>query len=174
MPLVSTSSTVKSWRRPSRIGVIYLAVRQEVYEELFTEPIGQLLLRLEHLRLIVFDPEKRSHRSMDTGIESYRAIIERVLTEYAKYPYSYGEIERQLVFDRERDHYLLLSVGWDKSRVHGCVIHIDLIDGKCWIQRDGTETGVAHDLEAAGIPKDRIVLAFKSPKIRPHTGYAVA
>ncbi len=28
---------------------------------------------------------------MDTGIESYRAIIERVLTEYAKYPYSHGK-----------------------------------------------------------------------------------
>ena len=87
---------------------------------------------------------------MDTGIESYRAIIERVLTEYAKYPYSHGEIERQLVFDRERDHYLLLSVGWHKSRVHGCVIHIDLIDGKCWIQRDGSDSGIALDLEAAG------------------------
>jgi hypothetical protein len=111
---------------------------------------------------------------MDTSIESKRTIIEPVLTEYEKYPYSYGEIERQLVFDRERDHYLLLSVGWDKSRVHGCVIHIDLIDGKCWIQRDGSESGIAYDLEAAGISKGRIVLAFKPPEIRPHTGYAVA
>jgi len=111
---------------------------------------------------------------MDTGIESDRDIIERILAEHAKYPYAYGEIDRQLVFDRERDHYLVLSVGWDKSRVHGCVIHIDLIDGRSWIQRDGTETGVALELEAAGIPKDRIVLAFKPPEIRPITGYAVA
>ena len=111
---------------------------------------------------------------MDTGLESYRDIVERVLSDCAKDPYSYGEIDQQLVFDRERDHYLLLSVGWHNQRVHGCVIHIDIIDGKCWIQRDGTETGVASDLEAAGIPKDRIVLAFKSPKIRPLTGYAVA
>jgi XisI protein len=111
---------------------------------------------------------------MDTRIESDRTIIEQTLTEYAKYPYSYGEIDRQLVFDRERDHYVLLSVGWDKHRVHGCVIHIDLIDGKFWIQRDGTETGVAFDLEAAGISKNWIVLAFKSLRIRPHTGYAVA
>jgi hypothetical protein len=110
---------------------------------------------------------------MGTGIDSDRAIIERILADYAKYPYAHGEIERQLVFDRERDHYLLLSVGWDKHRVHGCVIHIDLIDGKFWIQRDGTEAGVAFDLEAASVPKDRIVLAFKSAKVRPHTGYAV-
>jgi hypothetical protein len=111
---------------------------------------------------------------VDTQLDSYRAIIEQVLTEYSKYPYAYGEIERQLVFDRSRDHYLLMSVGWDKRRVHGCLVHIDLIDGKCWIQRDGTESGIAHDLEAAGIPKDRIVLAFRPPAVRPYTGYAVA
>jgi hypothetical protein len=111
---------------------------------------------------------------MDTRLDSDRTIIERVLTEYSKYPYSYGEIQRQLVFDRTRDHYLLLSVGCDKRRVHGCLIHIDLIDGKCWIQRDGTEDGIAYDLEAAGIPKDRIVLAFQPPEVRPAAGYAVA
>jgi hypothetical protein len=111
---------------------------------------------------------------VDTSLDSYRSIIENVLTEYSKYPYSYGQIERQLVFDRTRDHYLLMSVGWDKRRVHGSLVHIDLIDGKCWIQRDGTESGIALELEAAGIPKDRIVLAFKSPKIRPLTGYAIA
>jgi hypothetical protein len=111
---------------------------------------------------------------VDTELDTYRAIIEQVLTEYSKYPYAYGEIERQLVFDRPRDHYLLMSVGWDKRRVHGCLVHIDMINGKCWIQRDGTESGIAHDLEAAGIPKDHIVLAFRPPAVRPHTGYAVA
>jgi hypothetical protein len=111
---------------------------------------------------------------MDKSLDNYRSIIENVLTDYSKYPYAYGQIERQLVFDRMRDHYLLMSVGWDKRRVHGALIHIDLIDGKCWIQRDGTESGIALELEAAGIPKDRIVLAFRSPEIRAHTGYAVA
>ena len=67
-----------------------------------------------------------------------------------------------------------MSVGWDGRRVHGCLIHIDLIDGKCWIQRDGTESGIALELEAAGIPKDHIVLAFRPPEVRQHTGYAVA
>jgi hypothetical protein len=111
---------------------------------------------------------------VDTALDSYRTIIEQVLTEYSKYPYAYGQIERQLVFDRTRDHYLLMSVGWDKQRVHGSLVHIDLIDGKCWIQRDGTESGIALELEAAGIPKNRIVLAFKPPERRPLTGYAVA
>jgi XisI protein len=42
------------------------------------------------------------------------------------------------------------------------------------LERDGTESGIAYELEAAGIPKDRIVLAFRAPEMRPQTGYAVA
>ena len=95
--------------------------------------------------------------------------------EYAAIPVSYGEIDRKVVFDRERDQYLLMLVGWQNGRrVHGALIHVELIDGKVWIQYDGTEQGVAVDLIEAGIPKDRIVLAFKSPELRKHTGFAVA
>jgi len=110
---------------------------------------------------------------MDT-LDTYRRIIERVLTEYAQIPYAYGDIQSQTIFDRAGDHYLLMNVGWDKRRIHGCLVHIDIIDGKCWIQRDGTEDGIATELEAAGIPKEHIVLAFRSPEIRKYTGYAVA
>ena len=98
----------------------------------------------------------------------------RALTEYARVPYAYGQIQSQTVFDRANDHYLLMNVGWDDGRVHGCLVHIDLIDGKCWVQRDGTEEGIALALEDAGVPKSDIVLAWKPPEIRPHTGYAVA
>ncbi|BAY29391.1 fdxN element excision controlling factor protein [Nostoc carneum NIES-2107] len=37
-----------------------------------------------------------------------------------------------------------------------------------------TEEGVASDLLAAGVPKEDIVLGFRHPKIRQHTGFAVA
>ena len=79
------------------------------------------------------------------------------------------------MFDREHDRYLLVNVGWDEGkRVHGSLVHIDIIDGKVWIQRDGTEEGVAQELVRAGIPKERIVLGFRPPELRPHTGYAAA
>ncbi len=110
---------------------------------------------------------------MDT-IERYRQIIEEILTEYAHIPYAYGNIQRQTIFDRTNDHYLLLSVGWDTRRVHGCVVHVDIIDGKFWIQRDGTEYSIARDLEDRGIPRSHIVLAFRSSAIRKHTAYAAA
>jgi hypothetical protein len=66
-------------------------------------------------------------------------------------------------------------VGWEGSRrVHGALIHVDIVDGKIWIHRDGTEDGIAGELEEAGIPKSAIVLGFREPDVRPYTGYAVA
>lgn len=102
-------------------------------------------------------------------------MIETILSDYASLPYSYADIQSEVVFDRNRDRYLWMSVGWDgERRVHGCMVHIDLIDDKIWIQRDGTEEGIAADLERAGIPKDRIVLGFRPLEVRPYTGYAIA
>lgn len=111
---------------------------------------------------------------MDTRNDE-RKVIEDVLLEYTKIPYAYGDFHTEAVFDRQRDRYLLVNVGWDKQRrVHGTLVHIDVIDGKIWIQRDGTEAGIATELHAAGIPKERIVLAFRPPEVRKHTEYAVA
>ena len=111
---------------------------------------------------------------MDT-LDTYRQCIEKVLCDYAQLPYAYGEVEREVVSDRHGDHYLLLAVGWDGAqRVHGSVVHIDIINGKVWIQRDGTEHGIAEELVAVGIPRDHIVLAFHPPDLRQYTGYSVA
>jgi XisI protein len=65
------------------------------------------------------------------SLESYRQIIKAILTEYAQIPYAYGHIQTETVFDRTHDRYLLVNVGWDKGqRVHGAVVHVDIIDGK--------------------------------------------
>ncbi|MEM6612450.1 MAG: element excision factor XisH family protein, partial [Cyanobacteria bacterium P01_C01_bin.72] len=37
--------------------ILYLAVREEVYNDLFAEPIGQLLLNNQRLKLITFNPD---------------------------------------------------------------------------------------------------------------------
>ena len=111
---------------------------------------------------------------MDT-LDTYRQCIEKVLRDYAQLPYAHDEVERAVVSDRYGDHYLLLAVGWNGAqRVHGSIVHIDIINGKVWIQRDGTEHGIAEDLVAAGIHQDHIVLAFRPPDLRQYTGYAVA
>ncbi len=109
------------------------------------------------------------------SVDTWRQVIETVLREYASVPYAYGDIRTKVVLDRFNDHYLLVNVGWrDDRRIHGSIVHIDIIDGKIWVQRDGTEHGIANDLVEAGIPKDEIVLGFRSPEIRQHTGFAVA
>ena len=104
-----------------------------------------------------------------------RQVLESILGEYTRMPYAYGDIRTESVFDRQRDRYLLVNTGWDSGqRVHGCLVHVDIIEGKFWIERDGTEHGIAKELVVAGISKDRIVLAFKPPEFRRHTGYAKA
>jgi len=106
----------------------------------------------------------------------YRKIVRDVLTPVAQRRYSVPTISHEAVFDETNDRYLILTVGWEGRvrRVHHCLIHLDIIDGKIWIQRDGTEDGIAYELEEAGVPKSDIVLAFHSEDVRPHTGYAVA
>ena len=108
------------------------------------------------------------------SLEGYRPIIERTLTEYASVPYAHGDVLTEPVFDRDRDRYLLVNVGWrDDERVHGALVHIELIGDKVWIQHDGTENGIANDLVAAGVPRDHIVLGFRPARVRAYTGFAV-
>ncbi len=110
---------------------------------------------------------------MDTA-ESDRQLIEKILVEYAKIPYSNSDVRLLTVFDRDQDRYLLMLNGWEGVRhEHGCLVHVDIIDGKFWIHRDGTEYSIAQELLDAGVPKDRIVLAFRSLEKRRLTEFAV-
>ncbi len=58
------------------------------------------------------------------------------------------------------------------SYVYGTIIHVDIRDGKIWIQRDFTEEGVASELVDLGVPKTDIVLGFKPPYMRQFTDFA--
>ncbi|MDF5732585.1 MAG: XisI protein [Rhizonema sp. PD38] len=107
-------------------------------------------------------------------VERYREHIQRLLTEYSNYKSISEEVEAQVVFDKEHDHYQLVHVGWRNiRRVYGCVLHLDIKDDKIWVQHDGTEIGIVSDLEDLGVPKQDIVLGFHAPYKRKYTGYAV-
>lgn len=109
------------------------------------------------------------------NLDRYRQIIRTIIEEYAQYKPSIGEIEVETILDESKDHYELIHTGWTGPyRVHGSVIHIDIRDGKVWLQHDGTDAGIADELVEAGIPRDKIVLGFKAPEIRPYTGFAIA
>lgn len=61
-----------------------------------------------------FRSKTGGYSTMDyTQLERYRQVIETTLSEYASLPYSYANIQSEVVFDRNRDRYLWMDVGWD-------------------------------------------------------------
>ncbi len=113
---------------------------------------------------------------MDPRLEEYTRLIKKVLQDYADYVNTALDSSRcQVVFDDQRGQYLLIEMGWSQDQyIHTTPIHISLIEEKVWIQTDDTEHGVASELVEAGIPTKDIVLGFRHPSLRPHTGFAVA
>ncbi len=108
-------------------------------------------------------------------IRDYRDIVRQLILKYAQYKPANGDIQTEAVIDEERGHYELIDVGWQgERRVHGSVIHIDIIGDKVWLQHDGTNAVIADELVAAGIPQAAIVLGFRLPRVRQYTGFAVA
>ena len=104
----------------------------------------------------------------------YRELVKKIIQAHASEQSESGTNQGYVVFDEERNRYLLLYVGWrDEERVHGCPIHIDIQDGKIWIQRDFTEEGLANQLVELGVPKTDIILGFRSPYVRQFTEFAV-
>ncbi|MBF2029794.1 MAG: XisI protein [Oscillatoriales cyanobacterium C42_A2020_001] len=86
-----------------------------------------------------------------------------------------GDIEVQLLFDPERDHYQLVDLGWDgQRRIYNCVIHLDIRDGKVWIQRNQTDERIAEQLIALGVARADIILGLQPPNLRQYTEYGVA
>jgi hypothetical protein len=107
-------------------------------------------------------------------VNRYREIVRRVVEQYAGQKPSLGEVDSYPLIDAERDHYLAVQNGWvRRNRVHGAFVHVDIKDGKVWVQYDGTDRPVAEELERAGIPREDIVLGFQPADVRPFTGYGV-
>lgn len=116
-------------------------------------------------------------------ITNKREIIEKLLSEYVEYLRGSNltiqpgteNTNIDLVLDRENNRYLLIETGWlSEQRIYDVLIHLDIINEKIWIQRDGTEEGIAEELVTMGIPKKQIVLAYKSLSRRQITEFAVS
>jgi hypothetical protein len=107
-------------------------------------------------------------------LNTYQEAVQTLLTQMSAEGVSEPGIECQTLFDTVRNHYQVVFVGWNKNRrVYGCVVHIDIKDGKVWIQHNGTERAIADDLMALGVPAQDIVLGFHSPSKRRFTEFAV-
>lgn len=112
-------------------------------------------------------------------VEKYREYIQSILADYAESKTSYNpddKLEMQTIFDTVRDHYQLIYVGWDKkgNRVYGPVMHLDIKNGKIWIQWNGTEDDIAVELVEKGVAREDIVIGFQTPFMRKFSDYAVS
>jgi hypothetical protein len=107
--------------------------------------------------------------------DEYRVIVKRLLQEVADMTPSDENIRTEFVCDDSLGHYQVGQVGWEgKRRVDEVFLHLDVFDGKVWLQHDGTNLRIAEDLIRDGVPREHIVLAFHHPSRRPDTEFAVA
>lgn len=110
----------------------------------------------------------------------YRELVERHLSEVAsliqqQYPASRTGVDCECVFDEQRDHYLLLKIGWSNGRrVRATTLHVRFRQGKICVEEDMTEEGIATFLLQQGVPSEDILLGFHPPAMRRHTEFAAA
>ncbi len=104
----------------------------------------------------------------------YRQSIRNFLNKYVNIWQEEG-IETQLIIDSERDHYLLLRVGWEgDKRINYAVFQFDIKDDKIWVQENNTDIEIDKELEEMGISKKEIVVGFHHPLMREYSDFAVA
>ena len=62
-------------------------------------------------------------------------IIRELLLPLTEARYANADITNEAVFDEHNDRYLIMSVGWEgrTKRIHGCLVHLDIIGGKVWM-----------------------------------------
>jgi XisI protein len=107
-------------------------------------------------------------------LNHYRQSIRNFLNRYVNIWQEEG-IETQLIIDSERDHYLLLKVGWEGDRrINYAVFQFDIKDDKIWIQENTTDVEIDKDLEEMGITKKEIVVGFHHPSMREYSDFAAA
>lgn len=104
----------------------------------------------------------------------YRNIIPEVLQEIVER--SQTETVRTVpVFDEIHHQYQVLDIGWDKSgnRIFQPIIHLELLNGKIWIQENATDIDLAKVLLERGVEALDIVLGMHSKSLRRFSEYAI-
>jgi len=103
----------------------------------------------------------------------FRQAVKETLENYAK-TFNNGEgVEMLLVFDEARDEYLVLRHGWaGKKRINHIPIFVRIQNEKIFVEEDWTDRDIVGQLMAYGIGRERIVLAFHHPSLRPFTDFA--
>ncbi len=106
-------------------------------------------------------------------LANYRDLLKQFFREEAG-RYRGEGVEQEAVIDDALDHYELMVHGFqEERRVHCCLLHADIRNGKIWIQHDDTDRWIVDWLVEAGVPKSDIVLGYIPPIKRKSTEFAV-
>jgi hypothetical protein len=107
-------------------------------------------------------------------LNHFRDCIQSVLSEYAMRRSNQKDVEAQVIFDADRNHYQLFYIGWEgHKRVFYPIIHVDIQGNKIWLQHNVTEELVADDLMNLGVDRGDIVLGLHHPSLRRYTEFAI-
>jgi hypothetical protein len=107
------------------------------------------------------------------SLESLRLAISKAFAEWKAWPGPGAKFTIVGVEDHQNDEYALITQGWDGyKRIHSLLAHLEIRNGKIWIQEDHSEEGLATDLLAQGVSKEQIVLGFQHPERRQFSEFA--
>jgi XisI protein len=110
-------------------------------------------------------------------IKKYQNLIVNLLEEYASVkPANLSNQEYQIIADTQRNHFQLVSMGWQQDRFfYNVILHLDIKTGdKIWLQVNNTDWNIVNSLLENGVPSSQIVLGFVSPSLRQYSQFAVA
>jgi XisI protein/XisH protein len=134
----------------------------------------QWIITHDPLRLKFGDVNFQGNCRMDK-VEKYRESVRELITRYASEDSSSQDVDVELVVDVQHDHYQWMNVGWEGlNRVYRCIVHLDIKDGKVWLQQNLTDRNPAEELVEMGVAREDIVLGLHPPYKRPYTDYGVA
>jgi translation initiation factor RLI1 len=107
-------------------------------------------------------------------IKSIHSIMDEYITEESIRPNNSG-VEFKKIIDPAQHQYQLMQIGWDGThRVYDLIFHIEIKQGKIWIQEDNLEHALAEQFIEHGISKKDIVLAYLPESHRVYMDYALA
>lgn len=112
---------------------------------------------------------------MGEQMKNNQAAVLRLLERHVQFKPTDTKIDTKMLVDGIRHHYMLLDMGWHRQHfIYNCVFHIDLIDGKVWIQQNRTDADIAKELIEFGVSPNDIVIGFLDEELRAYSGYAVS
>ena len=101
-------------------------------------------------------------------------MIKKTLQKIVDYIPQQKGLRTELIADEHHDHDAGLEVGWmNGHRIHGRMIHCDIVDGEIYLEHDGTYFDVLDNFLEAEIKDSEIVLGFNPPNPRKLTKFAL-